>query len=188
MNDLFEIGKRLGDSYREWKTKEKEKNKYRDQFFRVATERLEGETPAQIYEQVVASDREEAIKIAQKKFPRFTVLDAIEDEYDIWRVVLEENPVYRSFSFVNPVDGMVYQRVIVEGSPMLDDERLKEEDPEFWAEISHIPQERVMKPIEDLTQDQIAKLQEYVYTAKPTVKLAAPRKAKSEELELADSE
>jgi hypothetical protein len=43
--------------------------------------------------------------------------------------------------------------------------------------------QRVLRPLDSLDADTLAALSEYIYEGKPTVKLAAPRKAKAEELE-----
>lgn len=182
MSNLQGITNKLGSSYDMWKVWEKEKEATKKEFFNEVTKLLSEETPAQILEEVYASDADVARERAAKKFPRFKVLDVILDKPGVYRVALEENPAYRSFQYVNEDDGMIYQKTVVEGSAILDDDRIKEEDPEFWEEISFVPTDRQLKPLEELSSTQLAKLAEYMYAGKPTVKLTAPRKAKEEEL------
>jgi hypothetical protein len=58
------------------------------------------------------------------------------------------------------------------------DERIEdlEKDGEF-------PVERVLIPLEELDSANLAALEDYIYPGKPSVKMAAPRKAKAEDLE-----
>lgn len=174
---LEEITSRLGRKYRAFKEAEKAKNEAKEAFFREATEVLSRETQAQILELIEAKDREEAKEVAHKQFPRYTLLDVKEESSGLYRILLEELPNMRSFSFEN--DGFIYQRQVTEGSLMIDDERLKEENPQLWEEIT-VPT-RELKPPETLTPEQIAEVRKFFYRGKPSVKLAAPRKVKSHE-------
>lgn len=179
---LDEITSELGVTYDAWKQGEKEKNKLKERFFAAATEELAQETPAQILEEVHADSAEKASELAAKKFPRFRVLDVLEDGEGRYRVALEELPQFRPFTHINKADGRVYSRQINEGAAILDDERIQEEDPELWKQITE-PQ-RVIKPLEKLTSEQLVALRPYIYASKPVAKLSAPRQAKPEELEL----
>jgi len=88
-----------------------------------------------------------------------------------------------SFEYVNRHDGYVYSRQMNVGSPTLDDERLQKEDPQLWEDITYIPEpERTLRPLEDLTPEQLARIGDYLLKGKSVAKLAAPRKAKPEEL------
>jgi len=78
----------------------------------------------------------------------------------------------------------VYQKQIVAGSIMFDDKRLKNDHPDIYNKVTFIPEpERQLKPFEEIDDELLAILQDYIYEGKPIVKLAAPRKAKQEELE-----
>lgn len=121
-----EVTSQLGTSYQKMKAAEKEKNHWKNEFFRM-----------------------------------------IDNE------VGEDKP----FEFVNESDGFLYSRQISQGAPSLDDEKLRKEDPELWEEITHVPEpERVLKPLEELDPDQIAKLGNYLVPGKKMNKLAAPKK------------
>lgn len=181
MTDLNEVTDNLGHHYTAWKHEEKMKNKFKDEFFEAATEELKKEVPAQIYEKIVAASESEAKAMAQKKFPTFRVLDVL-PEYDGYRVALEENPELRSFSYES-TDGFIYQRQVVQGAAMIDDEKLQKEDPDLWEAVTHIPEpKRTLKPLDQLDPELLVQLEKYIYAAKPTVKLAAPKKRKLEEL------
>lgn len=58
---------------------------------------------------------------------------------DDW-VVLRENPSLMSHSYTNIVDGQVYGRAQVTGTPSLDDDRLRQEDPDLWERITEMPE------------------------------------------------
>lgn len=184
---LDETTKQLGKAHHTWKSAEKEKNKLREKFFREATEALTEELPAQSVERVPAGDMEEALRIAQRRFQRHRVVDVREAEEGTWDVVLEENPELRPFTYVNRADGQVYQRIVSEGSAYLDDESLKQENPELWERITAEKTERVMKPLEELDAEDLVKIQPYITTPRPSARLGSPRLAKQEELDEADN-
>lgn len=174
MAELDDLVDNLGRHYTAWKHEEKMKNKFKEEFFEAATEELKREVPAQIYEKIAGiADENEARRIARKKFPTFRILDAL-PEHDGFRVVLEEDPELRSFAYEH--DGWIYQRQVTAGSVMIDDDRLKETNPDLWQAITRVPTERVMKPLEDLSPEELAALEPYLYSSKPVIKLAAPRK------------
>lgn len=180
---LKEVTAMLGSDYKFWKAAERDKNDMKDRFFELATEALQQETLATDVLVLEAKDADEAEELAKKQRPRYKIVK-LHKKGDQWVVIVEEDPALTPFIYVNPEDGMVYQRQVVEGSPMLDDERLQEEAPDLWEEITYIPEpERKLKPLDTLTGEQLAALQPFLYSAKPSVKLAAPRKAKPEELE-----
>lgn len=121
-----DVTSQLGTSYQKMKAAEKEKNRWKNEFFRM-----------------------------------------IDNE------VGEDKP----FEFVNESDGFLYSRQISQGAPSLDDEKLKREDPELWEEITYVPEpERILRPLEELDPDQIAKLGDYLVPGKKMNKLAAPKK------------
>ena len=185
MTDLDEITGVLGGAYKDWKKAEKEKDKLKKRFFDAINETLKEEVPQQVVQQVEAEDEEEALRIAQRMYPRFRTLDAQPDDDSSgqWNVILEENPELKEFSYTNVTDGNVYQRIIAEGTPFLDDEGLAEEQPALWEAITKEVTTRELKPLEELTPEQAAAIQPYITMPKPQARLGAPRKAKEEELE-----
>jgi hypothetical protein len=51
-------------------------------------------------------------------------------------LILEENPALKKYAYINRDDGKVYQRILEEAAPSIDDERLAENHPELWLSIS----------------------------------------------------
>lgn len=215
--DLNQLTSALGGAYDTWKQSEKLKNSLRDEFFQNATERARSNALGQVVEYVRATDEHDARTRLERLFPTYEILDVV-PEKDQWKGLLQECPEYREFTFVNEADGRVYQRQIVLGSPLLDDERLKDEQPALWLLVSQLSDEylkvrnaisfytdyyhdesdadylaesickelsleiRVLRPLEELSSEELAGIQEYIYYSKPMVKLAAPRQVKAEDL------
>lgn len=180
MSKLEEITKELGVAYSRAKEWDKNKTGYRAEFFKLATE--SHETLAEKVVNLPANSLADAILQAEKKYPTWTPLSATEAESG-FDVRLKENPEYRSFTYVNPSDGMVYQKQVVSGAVMFDDEKFKEDHPMLYEIVTHVPKpQRELRPLDELSDEQIAILQDYIYEGKPVVKLAAPRKAKEDEL------
>lgn len=158
-------------------------------------------------------DEEEVRELLVKKYPTWVVEAVRPTpEGGIWEAILTEITTFTPYTFVNKEDGKVYQRQVSAGSAYVDDERLQEEDPDLWLKVTEVPNrgvladllyecgvdheevddridyfwpdsERQLRDLESLDADTLAALSEYIYEGKPTVKLAAPRKAKAEELE-----
>lgn len=181
---MDDITSRLGRAHREWKHAEKEKNARRDEFFRAVREELEQELAPQSVEQVEATNEEQAWRIAQRRFHRYRIVDVRDAKDGKWNVILEEDPEYRSYQYINPQDGQVYSKIVSENAPYLDDDALKEEEPELWDRITEPVTTRQIKPLDTLSPEDLAAMQPYITAPKPTIKLGNPRKAKPEELEL----
>lgn len=97
-----------------------------------------------------------------------------------WQFGLEEDPVYKPYTYVNPSIKKTFTKQVVNGSPYLDDEELREADADLWEQVS-VPT-RVLRPLEDLTPEQLVQVQEFIYPGKPIIKLAPVRNAKPDEL------
>jgi hypothetical protein len=179
--ELNDVTRRLGENYDLYKEYEKAKNRLRDQFFERVTEELAEEVPPQIIAEY-EGDEEQALRQAQRQYVRHKVIST-EKTKGGYKVILEEDPAFRPFEYVNPSDGRVYRRSVVAGSPSLDDDALQEENPELWHSITEVVVKRELKPLEDLTPEQVAELQPYITMPEPQVKLTAPRRATQEELD-----
>ena len=180
MNKLEEITKELGLAHSRAKEWDKTKTQYRAEFFKIATE--SHETLAEKIVNVDAETLSDAILQAEKLYPTWTPLSATEVENG-FDVRIKENPEYMPFTFVNHEDGMVYQKQVASGPVMFDDERFKQDHPMLYEVVTHVPEpKRELRPLDDLSDEQIAIIQDYIYEGKPTIKLAAPRKAKEDEL------
>jgi hypothetical protein len=180
MNKLEEITKELGLAHSRAKEWDKTKTQYRAEFFKIATE--SHETLAEKIVNVDAETLSDAILQAEKLYPTWTPLSATEVENG-FDVRIKENPEYMPFTFVNHEDGMVYQKQVASGPVMFDDERFKQDHPMLYEVVTHVPEpKRELRSLDDLSDEQIAIIQDYIYEGKPTIKLAAPRKAKENEL------
>jgi len=180
MNKLEEITKELGLAHSRAKEWDKTKTQYRAEFFKIATE--SHETLAEKIVNVDAETLSDAILQAEKLYPTWTPLSATEVENG-FDVRIKENPEYMPFTFVNHEDGMVYQKQVASGPVMFDDERFQQDHPDLYHVVTHVPEpKRELRSLDDLSDEQIAIIQDYIYEGKPTIKLAAPRKAKEDEL------
>lgn len=180
----------LGVHYADWKFAEKEKNRYKDEFFKRCTEQA-AEDPDALEEILVTSlawTEEEAIKRAEQYHPRFKVDDLRltdpGDDIGTWDVIMIERPQYKAASFINTTDRLVYQRQVVAGSATLDDERLLAENAQLHEEVTfELPWgARIVRPLDSLAPEYLSLLSDYIHEGKPTVKFPAPRPATDEEL------
>lgn len=176
MRPVEEVVAELGAAYDQWKSGEKSKNDLKDEFFKLASQAVQGQERA--YKVVVLEGISpgQAELLAVKYHPGWKVVNTYQENGGS-KVVLEEDPDFMPYSFEH--EGRVFQRQIVAGSPLLDDERLQEEDPELWEEVTFIPEpERQLRPLDELDPETLARLQTYMYEGKPTVKFPAPRASK----------
>lgn len=187
MSSLDTLTRRLGRVYDNFKKAEKELGTskargVKQEFFDEAT-KASATTLAQRTVSIEAVRKDEAEDKAARRNPRFVVISSKEAFSDpgIWLVLMEENPALKPFRYVNKEDGRVWNKEVVDGSPVLDEEALEKADPELWERITQ--PKRELRPLEELDPDDLAALQEYVYPGKPIVKLAAPKQAKPEDLE-----
>ncbi len=131
----------------------------------------------------------------------------VEAEND--KLILEEDPEVKEFTFANNEDGKVYWRNQVQGSPELDDDLLQKEDPELWEEASQpapaqvaavkayaewagledddylsyfddLPRE--LRPLTEMPDNLLARLANYITPGPITVKMEAPRAIKTDDL------
>lgn len=186
VSDLNEVSKKLGEFYKEWKEAEKAKNTYKAEFFEALTEKIRYEAQPQVQVvRVYGPTEEEARSRLAKYYPggHIKAVDGQDGTEGYWGAVLEEDPDYVPYTFINPEDQMVYSRQVVAGKLNFDDELLKKRDPELYERVTYIPQDRQLRNLSELDDEDIAAVQEYIYEGKPIIKLGSPRKAKPEELE-----
>ena len=179
--NLDTITKELGTRYAVKKTAEAELAEKKGEFYRAIDEEiLETETLAQktITLPEDLADEEAVDKYLKVFYPGWRYLDD-ESEEEL-KIVIEEDPAFKKFVHVNHEDGMLYRRNVSQEGPSLDDERLQAENPTLWKRITKPA--RVLKPLDTVSDKDLAALQEYFVPGKMTVKLDAPRAAKPEEL------
>jgi hypothetical protein len=178
--ELAELTQKLGVVYTEAKKWDTQKSEYRKKFFELA-DKFQGALAEKIV-LVTADSLANAIVEAEKTYASWTPLSAtqVKGGFDVH---LKEDPKYKPFSYVNSDDNMVYQKQVVAGPVILDDERLKKDNPTLYEEVTYMPEpKRELRPLNELSDEQIVILQDYIYEGKPVVKLAAPRKIKEDEL------
>ena len=171
--NLRRITAKFGQAYDRSKKYEERKKNWQTEFFAACTQTIQRERrlPRRT---VAAPDKATALKMN----PGWRVImdDPIEGTY-----LLEKDPALVPYTYINPDDGMVYQRGTQESGPSLDDERLQEEDPDLWYSITKM--ERVVKDPSTWTEEQLAAVQPYMIPGSIKARLVPPRKAKPEELE-----
>lgn len=180
---LEDVTAELGDADERWKGGEEDRNARKSEFFTLATEALKAQTLAQKTVSVGEFDSiPEAETWISRHYPTWRLVDIelLDDESDVV-AILEENPELQEFVYTNPRDGKTYKRQIVSGSSLIDEEQLREEDPELWERITFTPEpEPQIKTNDDIEPKDLAKMQRYMYVGKPQVKLPAPKKAKEQ--------
>lgn len=193
MSKLADITKRLGAVHAKSKEAEKELKTSRSEFFDavdeeiLSTETLAQQTitfPAKLSEQC-EDDAEDLITYVKRFYPGWRIAETDTKKHTC---IIEEDPSFKKFVYVNHEDGKVYRRNVAQGGPSLDDDRLKTEDPKLWeriTEVKVIPQQetRILKELETLPDQDFSAIQEYLVPGPMTVKLDAPRKAKPNELD-----
>ena len=82
--------------------------------------------------------------------PGWRVVDPGSKEFTY---IIEEDPSFKKFVYVNHDDWNVYRRNVSQAGPSLDNERLKDEDPELWKRISvsKVQRVRVLKDMEEIS-------------------------------------
>jgi hypothetical protein len=185
-NDLQEITKQLGSAHKKKSEGEKELKKSRSEFFEAIDEEiLSTETLAQQTIVIPYAEEENVVTHIQTFYPGWQYVY----ENDDGSVIIEEDPSFKKFVYINHDDGNLYRRNVSQSGPSLDDDRLKVENPKLWKRITQeeeVPAKvvRVLKDLETLPDKDLAAMQEYFVPGSMTVKLDAPRKAKPDELDV----
>lgn len=184
MSDLAVITTKLGSAHATSKKAEKELKESRSEFFvAVDDEIVENETLAR--QTISVPEGLDAEAYVKQFHPGWRVVDSGSKAHTY---IIEEDPAFKKFVYVNHEDGNVYRRNVSQAGPSLDDDRLKEENPELWkriTEVKVVPRQRVrvLKDLETVSNKDLAEMQEYFVPGPMTVKLDAPRKAKPDELD-----
>jgi hypothetical protein len=180
VTDFDAILAKLDEGYEQWKTGEKQKNEYKDKFFQAITEEMAQSVLAEDLAVVAAHTEEDARARLARYYPRHVVEAVRPADEGFYEAIIVENPAFLPHAVT--FEGLVFERQIVSGALLLDDERLKEEDPELWEKVTYVPEpKRTLRPLDQLDAQLVAELQEYMYEGPPTVKLPAPKKIKEED-------
>jgi hypothetical protein len=193
VDELLFITTQLGESYFAWKEEEKNKEADRKAFFELA---IAANKDATMRTKVVeiklvgfAQDIDTATARAEQKHPRFIVKGVQETSADetstTYKAVLEEDPQWLDFTYINKRDGNVYCRKVEDGKMHVDGDRMEEEDPELFKSVTMETWggEHIVMPFQFMDDATLNRVQPYIYQGKPVAKLSPVRAAKPEELE-----
>lgn len=201
---LDQVTKELGEHHAALAKEKAALAESREKFFALATETLEEKNLARLVAKVPAETSVD--EYVGKYHPGYRIVEQDGDQ-----VILEEDPAYLPFVYVNPITGKKYERNVVQPQPLLDDETLAWEDPDLWFRVSDIPEPwdgilrellaevggdypaeiddllkdtsipRIVKAPEDIDLDDLTALTPYFVPAPISLKLEPPRKAKPED-------
>ena len=99
--------------------------------------------------------------LAQKtvRIPKGVDIEAyVAQYYPGWRIVdgkaktalIEEDPSCKKHVYLNHEDGIVFKRNVVQATDSLDDEKLREEDPDLWERITvPAPEVEIFQPFQE---------------------------------------
>lgn len=222
MSDLDTLVRELGEVYFIRKEADDEQKKYRNEFFEAATEATKEEVLARLVVQTPQdiTSEAEARAYAERYYPGYVAGEVTHKKGSGWSVSIEEDPALKTFEYAVEVEGGIEDakgnthpgyrivRTSRAGSAVLDDERLREKDPDLWNEITTIENydliedllyqgnvdrddidalidssglPRVLKPIEDLEPEDVEKIKPYMHEGPRSVALNVYY-AKEEEL------
>lgn len=110
----------LSHYYNDWKESEELKDTYKDQFFDLITEYIEGHVPlTRSTEQILLKDGEDIETALKTRYPDQRIsndpngdplIEVNPDNDQEWIVVMEPDPSFMKFQWVNPENQMVYAR------------------------------------------------------------------------------
>lgn len=129
---LERIANDFGDAYLSAKEAESDKKSLQKELFSAFNNLVE---PARKTVDCPYWDNEMIENWVKQYHPGWVIIDIGDDE----KILLEEDPALMAYSYTAQ-DGMVYGRSQVNGSPMLDDERLRKEDPTLYESITTYPE------------------------------------------------
>lgn len=133
--NITEVTKDFGETYIYAKEWDKLKDDAQKIFFQAATQELRKQRlPQEVIDVPEVDDIEGWVR---DYHPGWKIVDV---DFDNTQLILEQDPELMEFVFINPEDGILYKRLHVEAGARLDDERLKDEDPELYEEISEWPE------------------------------------------------
>lgn len=183
MRTLEQVLPLLGDAYTQWKSYEGAKNDYKTEFFEHADVEVAKMGLALRMETYEAATELAAVERALLHHPGWLIDTARPHRHKagVFEIVLKEDPALMPFSIEH--DGVKYSRQISRGSVLVDDDWLQAENPELYEAVTFaLPWgDRITVPVEHMPKEILALLTKYIYNARPTVRLAAPKAIKAEE-------
>ncbi len=118
-------------------------------------------------------------------YPKYQI---ISKHFDLgqkeWRLVIEEDPEKKTWTYFNRAAGLVFERQVRESAPAVDLARLKKEHPALYRQMTFQPKPpRELKPLDKLDEKQKATLMRYLLPVKLTNAMSKPREPKPEEID-----
>lgn len=135
---MDKITRELGKHYRASRDEDKLVAGLRQEFFDAATAELETRPRST---RVLICNEEDIEGYVRKHFPGWRLVDA---EHENGKIIVEEDPAWMPYSYISKDGKTVYQRGIAQESPALDDEAIRNQDPELWYKITECPIEEVL--------------------------------------------
>jgi hypothetical protein len=135
---LDEITEVFGEAYDLAKETDETKKGSQKDFFEAATTAL-SETRLPRKTITVPKDQEVSAWVA-KYHPGWRLLESKPAKGDGIKVIIERDPSLMKFTHVNLSDGRVYGRDETNGPEYLDDERVREEDPDLLPLVTEWPE------------------------------------------------
>ena len=133
------ITREFGLTYSAAKTTAKDLEKQKQRLFQAINKVVaKGLLAQQIIDCPELEDGELMAEWVLKHYPGWRLKDAKCEE---GKLLIEEDPTLAKYRYVNAGDGYVYGRTVANSGPMLDDEKLREEDSDLWREISQVPEQ-----------------------------------------------
>jgi len=108
-------------------------------FFSAIDQVLEGKVRKQQLVDLEDSgyDGDDPVSFISRQYPGWRLVSVNDDGL---QAVIEEDPKFMKFSFVNKENSRVYQRTNTQAGSSLDNERLREENPELWDQVTTWPE------------------------------------------------
>jgi hypothetical protein len=134
MTDLDIITSKFGHVYAQSKAYTNDKDTAQKLMFESFTQAAKNGALAQRI--IDNPSRLSNAEYVQKNFPGWRLVKARNHR----TVMIEEDPEFVKYTYINKSDGMVYGRTVAESGLSLDDTALREDNPELWNQISEWPE------------------------------------------------
>jgi hypothetical protein len=177
------VTKRFGRAHGTKERAEKAMAKARQEFFDLI------EIPeSELSRQTIYAECDNPEAYVASLYPKWRILNSklVDPEIpDEWKLVIQEDPDKRNYTYVNPLDGKVYGRTVAESAPEVDLERIKAEDEKWYKAITEQPEPppRRLVPLDRLTDEDKDRLKKYLLPVKLQNRMEKPRDPKPEELD-----
>jgi hypothetical protein len=173
-----EITKRYGEVHAQYDQLGKEKEELRSKFFKSIQFKEED-----LARQSVWYEGRNPEAYIAATYPAWEIIKLVGTGDGEWKIVIREKSEVKPFVFVNPKDGLVYQRGLAESAPQPNLEKIREFDYKLYKRITFQPiPPRELRPLNEISNEDWDAIQDFLDPAKLTPRMEKPRKAKPEEM------